>query len=247
VCKQRSRPKRGLLAVVTVAAFVFAGASQAASPRTATLCVGYPTGCYPTIQIALDAAHDGDVIQLGVSTIAGGITITKSIKLVGVSAAASIIEGGGPVVTIGEPDGVDEPTVSISRVTITRGLNESKPDSFIPSGGGVWIPKAAGNTIAATVTISDSVITGNRVTTGTPLPLCSLPSGQPQLCAFASGGGIGNSGALTVTNTRITNNVAGSWATSASLASDAVGGGIRNHRQGRSSCGTASSARTAQP
>jgi hypothetical protein len=225
-----SKSTRGLLAGVC-GALAFAGASPA-GPRKAALCVGNGDACYPTIQTALDAAQDGDSIQLGVGTFAGGITITKSIKIVGVSAAASIIDGGGPVVTIGEPGGVDQPTVSIRRVTITGGFNDSKPDSFVASGGGVWIPEAAPNSTGATVTISDSVITGNRVTTGTPLPLCSLPSGELQLCAFASGGGIASSGVLTVSNTRITNNVAGASTTSASLTSDAVGGGIRNHRRG---------------
>jgi hypothetical protein len=221
---------RGLLAGIC-GALAFAGASPAA-PRKAALCVGLGDACYPTIQMALDAAHDGDSIQLGVGTFVGGITITKSIKLVGVSAAASIIDGGGPVVTIGQPGAVDQPTVSISRVTITGGFNNSKPDSVVPSGGGVWIPEAAANAAGATVTISDSVVTGNRVTTGNPVPLCSLPSGELQLCAFASGGGIASSGVLTVTNTRITNNVAGASASSGSLASDAVGGGIRNYRRG---------------
>jgi len=174
----------------------------------------------------VDAAYDGDTIELGPGTFGGGIEIDKSVQLLGVSAAATIIRGGGPVITIGELLGPTQPTVSISRVTITGGLNTSKPDSFLTGGGGVWIPQGAGDTTGATVTISDSVIARNRVTPVTPLPLCG------HVCAFASGGGIDNHGTLTVANTRISDNVAGSIPTDPSVASNAAGGGIVNGPEG---------------
>ena len=88
------------------------------------------------------------------------------------------------------------------------------------------IPAAANNTIGATVTISDSVISGNRVTAGPPQPICNNP------CSFASGGGIANWGTLTVTNTHIDDNLVGSTPTSGGLASDARGGGIWNSNVG---------------
>jgi hypothetical protein len=207
------------------------GASFAAEPALAAdRCVGgQQTGCFPTIQAALDAAHDGDTIHVGPGTFAGGITIDKDVALVGVSAAATIIEGGGPVVTIG--DGTADLTVSISGVTITGGFNASKPESvvgpgFFAAGGGVLIAEAAGHATGATVTISDSVISANRVTAGAPQPVCDHP------CSFASGGGVANWGTLTVTNTRIVDNVAGSTATSGGLATDARGGGIWNSEVG---------------
>ena len=170
--------------------------SIAAEPALASdLCVGGKPGCFATIQAAVDAAQDGDAIRVGPGTFAGGITIDKSVSLVGMSAGATTIEGGGPVLTIG--DGTADLTVSISRVTITGGFNDSKPESqfgpgFFTAGGGVLIEAAADNTIGATVTISDSVISGNRVTAGPPQPLCDNP------CSFASGGGIANWGTLTV-------------------------------------------------
>ena len=144
-------------------------------------------------------------------------------QLVGTGAAATTIRGGGPVITIG--DGTANPTVALSRLTITGGFNDSKPESFVgpgffAAGGGVLIPEAAGHTTGATVTISDSVISGNRVTAGTPEQVCD------HACSFASGGGIANWGTLTVTNTRIVDNVAGSTPTSGGLATDARGGGI---------------------
>jgi hypothetical protein len=192
----------------------------------ADLCVGGPKpGCFATLQAAIDAAQDGDTIKLAPGTYAGGITIDKSVSLVGKSAGATTIQGGGPVITIG--DGTADLTVSISRVTITGGFNDSKPESqfgsgFFAAGGGVLIQAAADNTIGATVTISDSVISGNRVTAGPPQPICGNP------CSFASGGGIANWGTLTVTHTRIDDNVAGSTPTSGGLATDARGGGIWN-------------------
>jgi hypothetical protein len=174
----------------------------------------------------VDAAQDGDTIRIGPGTFAGGILIDKDVALVGIAAGATTIRGGGPVLTIGEHLGADPPTVSISRVTITGGLNDSNPDLFVTAGGGVWIPPAAGNATGATVTISNSVIARNRVTPQAALPFCG------HLCAFASGGGISNSGTLTVTSSRISDNVAGSAPTDTSVASDADGGGITNHHQG---------------
>jgi hypothetical protein len=151
------------------------------------------------------------------------------VSLVGVSTGTTTIEGGGPVITIG--DGTANLTVSISRVTITGGLNDSKPESsigpgFFAAGGGVLIQEAEDHTIGATVRISDSVVRRNRVTAGPPQPVCNNP------CSFASGAGIANWGTLTVTDTRIDGNVAGSTPTSGGLATDARGGGIWNSSVG---------------
>jgi hypothetical protein len=230
-----------LVTLLLGAAFACGGAVFTAEPALALdICVGGP-GCFSTVQEAVDAAHDGDTVRIGPGTFAGGITIDKSVSLVGVSAAATRIVGGGPVMTIGEALAPDPPTVSISAVTITGGFNNSKPESpvgpgFFTAGGGVLIPAAAGFSTGATVTISRSVITGNWVTAGPPQQVCSQPPVLPSVeCSFASGGGIATWGTLTVTDTRVAGNVAGATATSGSLATDARGGGIWIANQGSAS------------
>jgi hypothetical protein len=81
----------GRLAVVAIAA-VSALALASVGRSASTLCVG-GRHC--------NAAQEGDTVRVGPDTFADGITITKSISLVGVAAAASSISGGGPIVTIG--------------------------------------------------------------------------------------------------------------------------------------------------
>jgi hypothetical protein len=197
-----------VLAGVALAVLGVAGTSSSAQSAT-TFCVGGSPGCYVTIQAALDAAHDGDTISVGRGTFAGGITIEKSVRLAGVGAAATIISGGGPVVTIGDALGDSTPVVSISRLTINGGVNESQPNGAVARGGGVSIRSPG-----ATVAISDSIVAGNRVT--------------PQASGFALGGGIDNAGTLVVLNTRVSNNEVGSAAASGSPAFNARAGGINN-------------------
>jgi fibronectin-binding autotransporter adhesin len=218
----RGTAARRVFTAVACGAAVWVGLSVAAAPALAAdLCVGGP-GCFATIQAAVDAAQDGDTIEIGPGTFAGGLTILKSVKLAGVAAGATIIEGGGPVITIGEFLAPTQPTVAISRVTITGGLNDSSPGPAVAAGGGMKIESGA------TVTIADSVITGNKAapkaTFDGPAPCGSVPFDQ---CAFASGGGIDNSGALTLSRTRVADNQAGPG-----VASSIFGGGISNHPQG---------------
>ena len=52
-----------------------------------------------SIQKAINAAHSGDVIRIGPGTFAGGVTIDKSVEMVGSGAGKTIIKGGGPVLT----------------------------------------------------------------------------------------------------------------------------------------------------
>ena len=224
--RARLHPATRIVALAGLAAAVCAGGTSAAGAApSARLCVGAKPGCFATVQAAVDAAHDGDTIELGIGTFQGGVTIDKSVEVVGVSAAATIIRGGGPVVTIGEFAGANELQVAISRVTITGGVNDT---AGLAAGGGIWIPQSTGRATGAAVTIADSVITGNRAapkaTFSSPAP-CGIPFDE---CAFALGGGIANAGRLTLTDTRVSDNVAGSAATTSS----ASGGGITNGRQG---------------
>ena len=92
----RSIVKRCVASLGLIAAAALAGSSGAhAAPTATVLCVGGPR-CYPTVQSALDASENGDTIKVGPGTFAGGIAITKSISLIGSGAGATVVRGGGP-------------------------------------------------------------------------------------------------------------------------------------------------------
>ena len=102
-------------------------AVNAAHPGTSAAnvrCVGDPP-CFDTVQKAVDAVHDGGVILIEPGTFAGGVTIDKSVKVIGSGASRTIIKGGGPVLTIGEAFAPREPKVTISKVKITGGHTTS--------------------------------------------------------------------------------------------------------------------------
>jgi hypothetical protein len=212
---------------------VTAGADSAAATN---LCVGAGAGCFSTLQAAVDAAHDGDTIHIGPGTFAGGVTIDKSVELVGAGAGSTIISGGGPVLTIGTFGAASEPTVTIAGVTITGGVTRSSPvstpftgqEGVFAAGGGVEIPPAADFAVGATVTMTNTVVTGNRVA---PTETVASPSGArcpsgPCPFARAAGGGIDNWGTLTLTNSTVSNNRVGTAAGLSDVASDAEGAGI---------------------
>ncbi len=210
-----------LLAIA--AAAVLLSAAQRASAATLRVC---QSGCpYTQLAPAVAAAHSDDRIKLGPGTYAGGVTIDLSVKLVGASAGQTIIRGGGPVLTIGTAGAPSEPTVTIRGLTVTGGvtLGNLAPESG--RGGGIYIPRAAGPSTGATVTIRDSVISGNTVA-----PRAAIESDDP-CCLFADsgGGGISNDGTLTVVDTQISDNRADP---AAGLASNAIGGGILNRAFG---------------
>jgi hypothetical protein len=214
--------KRFALVMLVAASAGITGVAPAAATTGTTICVQKSKPhCYPTLQAAIDAAHDGDTIKLGPGTFAGGVSIAKSIDLVGAGAGATIISGGGPVLTIGVADATSEPTVSVARVTITGGVTHG--DSPFAQGGGIQIPAAAGFTLGATVSLRDVVVTGNRAE---PVMTSASPSGvkcpDGNDCPFAAafGGGIYNTGTLSVTKSVISDNLA------SGVASDADGGGI---------------------
>ena len=219
------------LFVFVVAALLLIGVGRA-SAATLNVC---PSGCpYAQLAPALAAAKDGDTIKIAPGTYAGGVTIDVSVKLVGAGAGQTVISGGGPVLTIGAFGESTEPTVSIDGVTITGGVTRSSPEStpfvgqegVFAAGGGVEIPPNADFSGGATVTITNSVITGNRVAPTDTVPFGPpCPSG-PCPFAFAGGGGIDSWGTLTLANTTISNNRVGSASGLSTLASDAQGGAM---------------------
>src|SRR5262249_29825643 len=147
--------------------------------------------------------------------------------LAGAGAGKTVISGGGPVMTIGTFGASSEPTVSISGVTITGGVTRSSPESVPCTGkAGAWAargglpgpprPCSSGRDGVcqaddfgggATVTITNSVITGNLVA-----PTDSVPYGPCGGCpaAWAFGGGIDTAGSLTLANTTVSDNRVGS-------------------------------------
>ena len=224
--KERKDPmKRYGVLLAAIAALWSGGSAQAA-----TLCVGSQAGCFAQIQPAVAAASAGDTITVAAGTYAGGITIDKSVRLQGAGASRTVISGGGPVITIGRANDPAGMTVSLAGVTVTGGVNDSQPDNNVTFAGGVLIAVAQldhppFNGLGATVSISNSVITGNTVTSHSFIPPGFCPG---RACGFNDGGGIDNGGALTLTNVSVTNNTAGSTATMPSAASDAGSGGIDN-------------------
>jgi hypothetical protein len=215
-----------------------AASGATATAVTLTVC---PHGCqFSQIAPAVAAASSGDTIRVGPGTYSGGIGIGISVRLAGAGPRATIIRGGGSVLTIGTYGASSEPVVSISGVTLTGGVARSSPES-IPlvgkagvwaAGGGIEIPPGAHQGPGATVTISDSVITGNRADPRATVPSgfsCPrrfhFPKGQ---CPFAPalGGGIDSWGNLTLVHTAVTDNSVGKARRLPGIASDADGAGI---------------------
>jgi hypothetical protein len=205
---------------------------------TLTVC---PHGCqFSQVAPAVAAAQSGDTIRIGPGTYAGGVTIGISVQLAGAGPGATFIRGGRHVLTIGVFGASREPVVSISGMTITGGVARSSPES-IPftgkagvwaAGGGIEIPPGAHLGPGARVTISDSVITGNRADPRATIPAgftCPrrfhFPKGQ---CPFAPalGGGIDSWGFVTLMHTAVTRNSAGATPGLLGVASDADGAGI---------------------
>ena len=211
------------------AAMLGAGAAASAATAAKTICVGNKLGCYATLQAALGVANDGDTIKILPGTYNGGATVNKSVSLIGAGSGSTVIDGGGPVLTIGQDGASSEPTVVIQGVTITGGVNGSVPTTVRAKGGGIWVPPNAAGDGGATVTIRNSVISGNSAA---PTAVSPSPSGVTcpgdVFCPFAlaGGGGIYNDGAMTLENTIVTGNTAGS---AAGVASDVEGGGIHTN------------------
>lgn len=69
----------------------------------------------------------GDTIRIAPGTFAGGVTIDRSVNVIGVGASVTRIYGGGPVLTIGS--GSTTPTVALSDLTIAGGDTSSDPQA----------------------------------------------------------------------------------------------------------------------
>jgi hypothetical protein len=225
--------------VLAVTGALVLGPAVSAQASGGSGCVRVAGGCYPTVQAAVDAAHDGDTVRIPAGRFAGGVTVNKSINLVGAGASRTHLVGGDHVLTIGEWMAPTEPTVRISGLMLRGGRAHSSPESVdfaskpgvIAGGGGLEIP-AGESFVGATVTVSDTVITDNRaVPVDTLLPTPQQEQFWPHcpdgFCVFAeaAGGGIESWGNLTLVRTTVSNNFSGG-----PLTSDADGAGIYSWR-----------------
>jgi hypothetical protein len=222
----------------TLAAFaagLLLGATNASASSIAVCASGCP---FTQLQPALNAARDGDTVTVGPGTYVGGITITRSVKLAGAGSDGTIISGGGPVITIGNAGAAREPTVDISGVTVTRGCSHTR-DGLTATGGGIEIVPNADFTRGATVSIKNSVISGNQVFPSDPDGIFDFfcpgdavgPRGGPDF-RYAAGGGIHSWGDLTLTGSTVANNHVSSDDISGlpALAKAVFGGGIMMER-----------------
>ena len=201
------------LMLTALALTTLAGVGAHVAPAAKPLCVGGP-GCYPTLAAALGAATDGDTIHVGAGTFVGGVTILKSVHLVGVSAAASRISGGGPVVTIGSTTAM--PTVSIDNLTITGGVTTTDPRAPIcgpdnSCADGYPSATALGGGIEAfpgtTVMLTRSAVTGNQARPALTVPSAKAECASgPCPASFGDAAGIDNWGAMTLVDSTISDN-----------------------------------------
>ncbi len=209
---------RGVALAASFATVLAAAGPAAASGGTQVICVGLAPGCAATLDAALVSAQDGDTIRLGPGVYAGGVTIGKSVRVVGAGQGRTVIRGGGSVITIAGTTPRLE--VSISQLAVTGGV--ATGNGFDSRGGGIDIEATAEGGVGAGVTLTDVTVRNNRATATT---VSDSPSGVlcPEgFCPFARarGGGIANSGALTLIRSTVADNrVDGAL-------SDANGGGI---------------------
>jgi hypothetical protein len=228
---------RAVSRLVVLAAVLTATAWLGATPASAATWTVCPSGCaFTQIAPAVAAASSGDTVSIGPGTYLGGFTIDQNLTLDGAGARRTIVSGGGPVITVGSYGATIEPTVAISGMTITGGVTDTSPESIpitgeagvIAAGGGIEIPPNADLTGGAEVTIANSVIAGNRVAPTATVDGVPCPGLFDGYCPFAAayGGGIDSWGSLTVINSTVSGNRAGSASGLSTLASDANGGGI---------------------
>lgn len=183
----------GLVPIVGQPLPVDAAATRTVSPN-GTDAGNCTVGACRTIAYALSQATPGDTISLAAGTYhEHDININTSLSIVGQSAASTIIDAGGSNRTFY----TDHGTVTFSGMTIRDGNGSIYG----------WQGGAISNS-GATVSVTDSVITGN------------------------SGGGIVSGGTLTLTNSTVSGNagsgivVYGTATVSASTVHGNAGGGI---------------------
>jgi hypothetical protein len=133
----------------TFAILIGASAAGAAFAGQLTVC---PQGCeFSSIQSAVDAAHGGDVIEIGRGTYFENVKISKALTLNGAGRDKTRIDGRllGPVFTLSSPpDATTENTVRLTNMTITHGRG-------VNVGGGIEVFGAARLDLSFCIVISN--------------------------------------------------------------------------------------------
>jgi hypothetical protein len=151
-----------------------------------------PTIACKTIAHAISVAASGDAIMVAPATYTETLTINISLKVIGSSAATTIVDGGhaAAVFTISAATA----NVTLSNLTIRNGSGGT-------AGGGVINDGA--------LTINSSSISGNGGGAGGGISnsgALRIHNSTISSNGAASGGGIGNSGTLTISDSTINGN-----------------------------------------
>jgi hypothetical protein len=185
-------------------------------------CESSQTAC-KTIGRAISHSARGDFIMIAAAIYHENLTMPHSLNIVGVGAATTILDGGGiGSVIFSSALPRSQRDVTVSQVTLRNGGGDF--GGGIGDGGNIY-------NCSASMTIRDSVITGGSVRRGhgndgyggaiynCPESTMTIINTTISGNTAEEGGGICNGGALTISNSTISENI----------ARNLKGGGIRNY------------------
>jgi len=223
------RKRHFVIVLALIAAWALVAVASARADTTVTVggscsleqAVDYADGS-SELGCAPGSASGTTTIDLPASTtdytVSSTLSITADTIIDGAGAANTIIDGGGAVQVLNIAAGAD---VTLSDVTVSRGLSGdastgcggSPPFRTCPAENGL---NGGGIANAGTLTLLDSAVSGNSASAGT-LPHSILIFCDPDCFARpgesagngGDGGGIYNTGELTVEDSTISDNAAG--------------------------------------
>jgi hypothetical protein len=180
-------------------------------------CKSLETAC-KTISHAMSLTSQGDSITVAAATYHENLTVPHTLNIVGSGAARTILDGGG----VGSVILSNQHGVTVSGVTLRNGGGDG--GNGVGDGGNVY-------NCFASMTITDSILTGGRVRHGPGFDgfggaIYNCPSSSMTIInttisenSAEEGGGICNGGTLTIINSTFSGNI----------ARHHKGGGIRNY------------------
>jgi hypothetical protein len=109
---------------LTLATVAITAAAGASARNTLTVCPAGPPECqFATVQEALSAAQDGDRILIAPGSYNAGLTINKSVSLIGSGATETTLSGGAVGVTVAGGSTVDIHSLTVADATDTGVVN----------------------------------------------------------------------------------------------------------------------------